>query len=85
MCCAARAAEPQDAAQALLEKSCNACHAILYGGKADFVYTRPNRRVNSMPVLIDQVKLWNSSAAAKWNDTDIELVVHYLNENYYHF
>jgi hypothetical protein len=84
-CFGAHAAEPVSSAQALLEKSCETCHAQVFAGKVDAVYTRSNRRVNTMQVLIDQVKLWNSAAAAKWSDADIELVARYLNEKYYQF
>ena len=64
-CWGAQAAEPAPTARALLEKSCDTCHAQVFGGKTDAVYTRPNRRVNTTQVLIDQVKLWNSATAAQ--------------------
>lgn len=78
----ARADEPAGA-QALLEKSCDTCHKQLFGGKADGAYTRANRRVTSKQVLMDQIKLWNSSAGAKWSGADMELVAQYLNDAYY--
>jgi hypothetical protein len=83
-CFSAHSAEAPATAPALLAKSCDTCHAQVFAGKTDAVYTRPNRRVNAMPVLIDQVKLWNSAAAAKWSDADIQLVAKHLNERYYH-
>jgi hypothetical protein len=78
-------AQAADAADAptLLQKSCDNCHAQLFAGKADGVYTRSNRRVSSKQVLLDQVKLWNSSSGAKWGDAEIEAVVRYLDETYY--
>lgn len=79
----ARAEEAGGGAQALLQKSCDTCHAQLFGGKSDGAYTRSNRRVTSKQVLMDQVKLWNSSANAKWGDAEMETVAHYLNEQYY--
>lgn len=83
ICAGARADEPAAGAQALLQKSCDTCHAQLFGGKADGAYTRSNRRVTSKQVLLDQIKLWNSSANAKWNDADMALVAQYLNDTYY--
>ena len=80
---AAARAEEAGGAQALLQKSCDTCHAQLFGGKSDGAYTRSNRRVTSKQVLMDQVKLWNSSSNAKWGDAEIETVAQYLNEQYY--
>lgn len=80
---AAGAAEAQRDAVMLLQQSCDTCHASVHGGKAEAVYTRSTRRVTSPQVLVDQVRLWNSAAGAKWSEAEIQSVVKHLNDAYY--
>ena len=65
--------------------NCMSCHARMTGGNGETLYTRSNRRVNSMAQLEAQVRRCESNLELKWFDEDIEAVVKYLNQNYYHF
>jgi len=69
----------------LHSNNCMSCHARMTGGNGETLYTRSNRRVNSMEQLEAQVRRCESNLELKWFDEDIEAVVHYLNQNYYRF
>lgn len=64
--------------RALHDKHCMQCHDSA-------VYTREDRRVNSMAGLKKQVQRCELSLGLKWFDDDIENVALYLNQTYYHF
>ena len=49
------------------------------------VYTREDRRVQSLDGLKNQVAMCALQLDAAWFDEDVEDVVLYLNELYYHF
>lgn len=63
---------------ALHRQYCTSCHD-------DSMYTRKNRRVNSMDGLISQVGRCDAALGLKWFDDQIDAVAAYLNKNYYHF
>ena len=71
--------------EALHNANCVSCHARMTGGNGETLYTRSDRRVNSLAGLEAQVRRCESNLELKWFDEDIEDVVTYLNENYYHF
>lgn len=58
--------------------NCTGCHD-------ESVYTRADRRVQSLDKLRAQVRFCKNSLELAWFDEDVEDVVEYLNENYYHF
>lgn len=62
----------------LHSKSCTACHG-------SEMYTRANRRVQTLPQLGAQVRFCISNLGISWFDNEVEDVTDYLNENYYHF
>lgn len=64
--------------KALYEKSCTGCHGTE-------VFTRENRRVNSLESLEKQVKQCSLAAESMWADDDIGVVVAYLNKGFYKF
>ena len=64
--------------KALFEKSCTGCHGTE-------VFTRDNRRVNSLEALEKQVKQCSLAAESKWADDNIGTVVEYLNKSFYKF
>ena len=64
---------------------CKACHVGMSGGEGTLLYTRKNRRVNSLPDLENQVRRCESNLQLKWFEDDIFDVVHYLNSRYYKF
>ena len=61
-----------------LQTQCTRCHD-------DGVYTRPNRRINSLPALDAQVRRCDANIGTSLFDEDLEKVVEYLNTEYYGF
>lgn len=78
----APAAEPADdsAAEAttLVESNCTECHG-------SEVYTRADRRVESLSGLAGQVRRCETSLKLQWFDEQITAVTELLNNRYYHF
>jgi len=60
------------------ETKCIACHD-------SSVYTRSNRRVQSLPALETQVRQCDANIGTKLFNEDVTAVVHYLNDTYYKF
>ncbi len=60
------------------QANCTGCHDSK-------VYTRSNRRVNSLPRLESQVRMCDANLGKKLFDDDIRSLTDYLNDNYYHF
>ena len=58
--------------------NCTGCHD-------ESVYTRADRRVQSLDKLGGQVRFCKDSLELSWFDEDVDDVVEYLNETYYHF
>lgn len=73
----AEAADPQTAKQ-LVDTHCYKCHGTE-------VYTRPDRRVTSLPKLHSQVRRCELALGLQWFDQDIEDVADYLNKEFYRF
>ncbi len=71
------ASEDFDAA-AYHQAQCTGCHDTS-------VYTRANRRVNSLARLESQVRMCDANLGKKLFDDDITALVNYLNDNFYHF
>jgi cytochrome c2 len=69
----------------LLEANCKSCHVAMTGGDGSLLYTRPNRRVDSLAKLESQVRRCESNLELKWFEEDVEDVVQFLNKNYYKF
>jgi cytochrome c553 len=67
-----------DNGKTLVESNCTKCHD-------QQVYTRPDRRVNTLEGLTKQVTRCERSLGLKWFDDDIDDVAAYLNQTYYHF
>lgn len=67
----------------LHNESCLSCHSSLMNGKPDTIYTRSDRRVNSLSALQKQVTRCQNSVGANWFDDQIEDVVNYLNTTFY--
>lgn len=49
------------------------------------VYTRENRRVSSLPKLGTQVRTCRDMLGITWFDDEVDDVIVYLNQTYYHF
>ncbi len=60
------------------QSQCRVCHG-------SNVYTRSNRRVDSLPRLESQVRMCDANLGKKLFDDDILSLTKYLNKEYYHF
>ena len=57
---------------------CTRCHDSA-------VYTRENKRVNTLPKLGKQVRFCKDNLGIAWFDEEVNDVVDFLNTKYYHF
>jgi hypothetical protein len=67
------------------EKSCVDCHARRFGGDADRIYFRSERRVRSPAQLMAQVSYCNAELGAGYFPDEEEHIAAYLNRRYYRF
>jgi len=76
----AYAAAPGDGAhgQRLLQANCTGCHD-------SSVYTRSNRMIRSLDELKHQVEGCGRAAKKEFSSTEVQDLVKYLNDRYYHF
>lgn len=58
------------------QSKCNQCHGTE-------VFTRKDRKVNSLPALEAQVRRCDSNLNTNWFDDEIHDVTSYLNKQYY--
>ena len=65
-------------ARSFVHEKCSSCHD-------SSIYTRENRRVDSLPRLNSQVRMCDAQLGTSLFDEDITAIVKYLNDNYYHF
>ncbi|EIC19454.1 hypothetical protein [Thiorhodovibrio frisius] len=72
------ATEPTAQAQRLIESNCTKCHG-------SEVYTRNDRRIESLDGLETQVQRCANSLELQWFDEEVMSVTHRLNSQYYHF
>jgi mono/diheme cytochrome c family protein len=71
--------------QQLLEENCIKCHASMVGGDGSKIYTREDRRIDSLDALNAQVHRCKTSLGVSWPEDQIADVVAYLNHKYYKF
>lgn len=69
----------------LLEENCIKCHADMVGGDGSKIYTRADRRIDSLAALKKQVHRCKTSLGVSWPEDQIADVVAYLNKTYYKF
>lgn len=81
---AAGAADPEQGAR-LHAEHCTGCHASHVEGSATDFYTRPDRKIGSLPDLRRQVRRCRDNLGLQWFDDQVEDVVAYLNRDFYHF
>jgi hypothetical protein len=65
-------------ARSFVQKKCAGCHD-------SSIYTRKDRRVDSLSRLNSQVRMCDAQLGSNLFDEDITAIVNYLNEEYYHF
>ena len=71
-------ADGNDVGQALHDADCTICHA-------SGVYTRADRKINSLERLQYQVNLCKEDVGAEWTDIQTGHVIEFLNRAYYKF
>ncbi len=69
----------------LHDQSCLQCHAALMVGKANMIYSRNDRKVNSLGRLENQVAGCAVAAGVDWQALQIQQVVDYLATTFYRF
>ena len=74
---AALAGDPH-AGKALVDKNCTSCHG-------SEIYTRPDRKVNSLDGLKKQVRRCELMLGLKWFDDQIDDATTHLNDSFYKF
>jgi len=67
-----------DKGKELFEDKCTRCHSTE-------LFTREDRSVKNLEVLKTRVKVCSIAAEAEWADDKINLVVDYLNMDFYKF
>ena len=65
-------------AKALFEQNCTSCHG-------SEVYTREDRRINSLDALHGQVRMCEQNLGLTWFDDQVDAVTALLNREYYNF
>jgi len=71
--------------QDLHDGNCISCHAAIYGEKGNDIYTRSNRKIDTLMGLEAQLKRCKNSLGTNWPEDQILDVQHYLNSSFYHF
>ncbi len=59
-------------------ESCTRCHDSA-------IYTRADRKVQNLPNLGTQVRFCKDNLGVTWFDDEVDDVIGFLNQNYYHF
>ena len=67
----------------LHDANCLSCHSSLMGGNPNLIYTRSDRRVNTIDGLRNQVTRCKTTVGVPWPEDQIQDVVEYLNLNFY--
>lgn len=71
--------------KSLHDDNCIECHVSIQGGDGSGIYTRSDRRIDSLPALRAQVNRCKNSMGVSWPVDQIDDVVAYLNSMYYKF
>jgi hypothetical protein len=69
----------------LNDKACIGCHARRFGGDADRIYFRSERRVRTPTQLLAQVSYCNAELGTGYFPDEEEHIAAYLNKQYYRF
>lgn len=79
------APDASEAGRVLFEKDCAGCHTSLGNGDPAALFTRPDRRVQSLAGLGKQVRACRDNLGLPLFDDEIDALVRYLDGSYYHF
>lgn len=66
-------------------QQCVSCHVRLVGGDGSDIYTRIDRKIESLPALAQRVSTCNAMTNAGWLDDEEADVTAYLARTYYKF
>ncbi|MCW8919167.1 MAG: cytochrome c [Gammaproteobacteria bacterium] len=66
-------------------EQCVTCHAARFGNHGNDIYTRADRRVQSLHGLQQQVNRCKNNLQIVWFDEDVNDVVDHLNTTHYRF
>jgi cytochrome c553 len=69
----------------LVETNCVSCHAAMFSGDAERIYTRPERKMKSAEQLLSQVRVCNTNLKKNWFPEDEDNAAAFLNSEYYKF
>lgn len=78
-------AEDIERGKSLHDENCTSCHSKMYPGDGNGIYTRSNRRIETLDGLSIQVNRCKDSLGFKWPEDQIDDLVAYLNKKYYKF
>lgn len=71
--------------KALHDSQCVKCHTAVMGGNPTAIFTRANSHIGSYAELYQQVSRCRDRLNVDWPDENVDDVVAYLNQNFYHF
>jgi hypothetical protein len=74
-----------DLGKPLNDKACVDCHARRFGGDANRIYFRGERRVRTPAQLLAQVSYCNAELGAGYFPDEEEHIAAYLNKQFYRF
>lgn len=74
-----------DSGKSLHDGNCINCHAKMLGGDGTAIYTREDRKMESYAALSKQVRRCRDSLGMPWPEDQIEDVITYLNQSFYHY
>ena len=69
----------------LHKENCISCHANAYGGDGTGIYTRADRKIESLDGLRNQVMRCKTALDVPWPEHQIDDVITYLNKSFYKF
>jgi len=78
-------AENLERGKSLHNENCTTCHKKMYPGDGSGIYTRADKRIETLDGLQIQVNRCKDSLGFKWPEDQIDDVVAYLNKQYYKF
>lgn len=71
--------------KSLHESHCVECHSRMTGGDGHVLYTRDDRIAKNMSELQARVVHCAQGSNTNWDESEINNVTRYLNEQYYHY
>ena len=79
------AAGKATAGKEMVERDCVGCHAQMFGGDAEEIYRRADRRVKTPAQLLAQVQACNVNLGKGYFPDEEEHIAAYLNLEFYKF